>query len=179
MSVHRIKAFADVGPRPFAWLVFLTCIALLNGCASFASKHSKPPVTVSEVIQMSKDRLPAETIIEKMRDSESVYRLTASQLAHLHDEGVSDQVIDYMQQTYVSAVRQDQRLEDWDYWTLGPDGFWYGGPYYGWPYGWIVVERRGDQHWGGSGVGERHQSESAAEVGHPAAAAVGERGGRK
>src|SRR2546427_8106978 len=64
-----------------------------------------------------------------MRNSETVYRLTAAQLAELHEQGISDHVIYYMQQTYLDAVRQDQSLADWDYWTAGADGFWYGGPF--------------------------------------------------
>jgi hypothetical protein len=72
---------------------------------------------------MSKEGVPAETIIERMRDSDTVYRFTAAQLANLREQGVSDQVIDYMQQTYLDAVSQDQSLEDWDYWTVGADGF--------------------------------------------------------
>lgn len=93
MSVPMIKTFARLSRR---------------------QKEASPTITVSEVIQMSKEGVPFETIIEKMRESGAMYRLTASQLAQLHDQGVPDQVIDYMQQTYLSAVRRDQRLEDWD-----------------------------------------------------------------
>jgi hypothetical protein len=57
------------------------CAALLNSCASFALKRAESPVTVSEVIQMSKDHVPDETIIEKKRASATVYRLSESQLA--------------------------------------------------------------------------------------------------
>jgi hypothetical protein len=42
------------------------CAALLNSCASFGLKRAESPVTVSEVIQMSKDHVPDETIIEKI-----------------------------------------------------------------------------------------------------------------
>ena len=45
--------------------------------------------------------MPAETIVKKMRDSTD-----SSQLAHLHGRGVSDSVIDYMQQSYLEAVRR-------------------------------------------------------------------------
>ena len=47
---------------------------------------------VSEVIRMSKENVPAETIVNKMRDSRAVYRLNAAQLAQLHDQGVADRV---------------------------------------------------------------------------------------
>lgn len=92
-------------------LMLLTCITLLSGCAMVGP--SKPPVTVGEVIQMSNAGTPAETIINKMRDSNAVYPLTAAQLAELHDMGVADRVLDYMQQTYIEEQRQEQNSQDW------------------------------------------------------------------
>ena len=125
-----------------AWL-FLTCMALFGGCATLGYKQPNPPITVSEVISMSKEGVAANIIVDKMRNSGTAYRFTAAQLAKLHDQGVDDQVINYMQQTYLDAVRQDESLADWQYWTPGADGFWYGGPYYGWPVDWRVVGVRG------------------------------------
>jgi hypothetical protein len=93
---------------------------------------AKPPVTVPQIILMSREGVPAEDIIQKMKESGTVYRLKADQLAQLKEEGVPDAVIDYMQQTYIDAVRRDQSLEDWDNWTLADDGFWYGGPWWWW-----------------------------------------------
>jgi hypothetical protein len=132
MSVRMMTILASLSRRQSPTLILLICMTLLGGCATFGVEQSTPPVTVSEVIQMSKAGVPADTILDKMRESQTVYRLTASQLAQLRDQGVANQVIDYMQQTYLYAVRNDQSLEDWDDWTLGADGFWYGGPYYGW-----------------------------------------------
>src|SRR5437867_13414785 len=83
-------------------LTFLTCVTLLSGCATFGLKTPEP-VTVGQVIQLSKDDVPPETIVKIMRDSGTVYRFTASQLAELHDLGVADQDLVYMQQTYIDA----------------------------------------------------------------------------
>lgn len=106
---------------------------MLAGCASVPPP---PPVTVPDVIRLSHEGDPPEQIIQRMRDAGMVYRLKASQLARLHQEGVPDAVLDYMQDTYLEAVRNDQRLQDWNRWWLGPDGYFYGGCYYGsWPYG--------------------------------------------
>ena len=101
--------------------IFLVCVTLLSGCSTFGFKKSDP-ITVNQVIQMNKDGVPADTIIKTMRDSDTVYRLTAAQLAELHDMGVADPVLNYMQQTYIDAERRQQSLEDWD-----RDGIW--GPY--------------------------------------------------
>jgi hypothetical protein len=85
---------------------------------------------------MSKEGLPVETILQKMRDSGTTYRLTASQLVRLHEDGVPEAVLDYMQETYLAAVRRDQVREDWRYWAFAADGYWYGGRPYDWPRLW-------------------------------------------
>ena len=73
---------------------------------------------------MSKENVPAETIVNKMRDSETVYRLNAAQLAQLHDQGVADPVLNYMQETYFGAVRREQDQADWNTWEMWHDHFW-------------------------------------------------------
>jgi hypothetical protein len=104
-------------------LIILIGLTVLSGCATFGFKTPEP-VTVGEVIQMSKDNVPPETIVKKMRDSESVYPLTAAQLAELHDMGVADRVLNYMQQTYIDAQRQQQNLDDRDSGYMWGPGFW-------------------------------------------------------
>jgi hypothetical protein len=39
-----------------------------------------------------------------------------------------------MQETYFDAVRRNQALEDWSYWQMHNDNYWYGGIPYGWIY---------------------------------------------
>jgi len=80
--------------------------------------------------------LPPDTIIAKMRASNTVYRLHAHQIVQLSKDGVNEKVLDYMQQTYLNAVRNDQSLADWDNYALGQDGFFYGGDPVGWTPGW-------------------------------------------
>jgi hypothetical protein len=53
-----------------------------------------------------------------------VYPLTAAQLAELHDMGVSDPVLNYMQQTYIEAQRQQQSRDDWDSGSMWGPGLW-------------------------------------------------------
>src|SRR5207244_7148290 len=77
----------------------------LGGCAAVGFGQSKPPVMVTEVVRLSQEGVLAETIVKKMRDSGTVYLLSAAQLAQLHDLGDLVQVIKYMQQNYLVAVR--------------------------------------------------------------------------
>jgi uncharacterized membrane protein YgcG len=183
MSVRMITTLASLWWRQRPTLILLIWITLLGGCASLGVAQSTPPVTVSEVIQMSKQGVPAETILDKMRESQTVYRLTAAQLAQLRDQGVANQVIDYMQQTYLSAVRYDQSLEDWDYWSLGADGFWYGGPYYGWPPHWWLRDSYAYGEWrDGGGWGdedEGHEGERHGAHGRHEGEGHGEHGGHE
>ena len=104
-------------------LIILIGLTVLSGCATFGFKTPEP-VTGGEVIQMSKDNVAPEIIVNKMRDSESVYPLTAAQLAELHDMGVADPVLNYMQQTYIEAQRRQQSLDDWGDVYMGGPGFW-------------------------------------------------------
>jgi hypothetical protein len=117
-----ITMFRKVAGREVRALILLVCISLVSGCAMLRSE--KPPVTVAEVVQMSKEGLPPEAIIQKMRDSDAVYRLTAAQLSELHDLGVAGPVLNYMQQTYIEAERRSQNLEDWSAWDMWGPGLW-------------------------------------------------------
>lgn len=101
------------------------------GCATFNQFQSEP-FTVPQIIASAKEGMPADAIIGKMKASGMVYRLKATQLTKLQNEGVPGKVIDYMQQTYLDAVKQDSRYNDWQYWTMD-DEYWYGGHPYGWP----------------------------------------------
>ena len=56
--------------------------------------------------------------------------MPAAKVADLRQQGVSDAVLNYMQETYLQAVRRDQRLEDETLWFEGPDRLFYGGCFY-------------------------------------------------
>jgi len=113
---------ADLARRA-AILVIVT--AALVGCANV---QPRPPVTTEQVVQMSKEGVPTADILQKMRDAGTVYRLSGSQLARLKAEGVADEVLDYMQDTYLAQTWQRGAYAYGSYWG-GP---WAWGPY---PYG--------------------------------------------
>jgi hypothetical protein len=116
--------------------IFVSLIFYI-GCAAVSGNPVGPPpdpVTVKEIVEMHEAGLPSETIINNIQQSHTVYRIQAGQLVQLKEMGVSDEVINYMQQTYIDAARQNQAYEDWSSFTLADDGFWYGGPFYGGPF---------------------------------------------
>lgn len=115
--------------------LFLLALAALAGCAT---KPLPPPPSIDQIVQMSKDKIPPEDIIRRMREARAVYTLSASELADLKTRGVSDAVIDYMYEARIAAER------DQEYWRARQDAFMWGG----WPYGpW------GYGPYGGVGVG--------------------------
>lgn len=112
----------------------------LNGCAS-QPQRAVPPLMVSSIVRQSQEGVPADDIIRQIAESGTVYRLSASELANLRDQGVSDAVINYMQQTYLDAIRRDQSVADRNLWVYGPDGYYYGGYPFGWPYYYVPYIR--------------------------------------
>jgi hypothetical protein len=61
---------------------------------------------------MTHEAIPPDAIIQRMHNAKTVYRLDATELARLHDVGVADPVINYMQQTYLEAIRREQTRID-------------------------------------------------------------------
>ncbi len=59
---------------------------------------------------MSQAGKPADEIVRELQDTRAVYPLTGSQIARLHDQGVPDAVLDYLQNAYAEAIRWDARL---------------------------------------------------------------------
>ena len=125
-------------------IAFTAVVALCGGCAMFGGPNPKP-VTVPQVLVMTKSGTSDSEIIRQMKASGTVYRLKASQLADLKQQGVASEVIDYMQQTYLDAVRRDASYEDWRYWNLSDD-YWYGGVPYDWPYDRVYTIREQPEH---------------------------------
>ncbi|HAH22777.1 MAG TPA: hypothetical protein DCL77_03270 [Prolixibacteraceae bacterium] len=107
-------------------------IALLQSCA-VNKPYSFTPLTVPQIVQMSKDKVPSIDIINEIKKSHTAYDLKASEYAKLQKAGISDSVVNFMQETHLNLIRHDQQVQDSYYWNPGFGGYWYG-PGYGWPY---------------------------------------------
>jgi len=100
-----------------------TLLALLAAflLASCASLQGPPPLTGAEIVELSKNgRSPAEIIAEIQRTN-TVLALNASDIVRLHNAGVSNEVLDYLQRVHFDELRWRDR-----YW------YGYGGFYRGW-----------------------------------------------
>lgn len=83
-------------------LAILVALATLSACAS---APRPAPLTTAEIVQMSQRKIADDIIIERIRASGAVYRLSAAELVKLHDQGVSDAVLNAMQNTQIEEVR--------------------------------------------------------------------------
>ena len=98
-----------------AFLVFLAAF-ILSGCASTGTQAGKveritpeqlakliPPavatISTDEIIADSKAGKSSEDIIAKIKNSNSRYELTSSQVLDLNKQGVGAKVLDYIQQS--------------------------------------------------------------------------------
>jgi len=113
--------------------LFATAVTILQSCVVYRP-NTEQLVTVPDIIQMSKDGLSSKDIISEIRQSHTAYNLKADQLVKLRDEGVQDSVLNYMEETKIDAIQQNQRYAASSNWWPY-DGFYYGGFGLGWPYG--------------------------------------------
>ena len=115
-------------------LLIASGLLLLQSCVVYQQSR-EPAVKVPDILQMSKDGVTSKEIIQKIKKSHTTYTLKAGELSKLQKLGVSDSVINYMEQTHFNAIRQDARDKNsYNYWGPGWGGYYYGYPNYGWPY---------------------------------------------
>jgi hypothetical protein len=50
--------------------------------------------------------------VARLRDRKAIFALTASDFIRLHDQGVPDVVLDYLQDTYVARTKEEARLRN-------------------------------------------------------------------
>lgn len=109
-------------------------VALLAGCAGTFQRPE--PVALDEIVRMARSGTSSTEIIKRLRDTRTVHALTGSQFAKLREQGVPDDVLDYLQNSYVGSVELDTRLRYEGFygpWGLpypyrpfrGPRPFWY------------------------------------------------------
>ena len=129
-----MKTLTKLRQAIFLFLM-ISGIALLHGCVVYRP-YSFSPVTVPDIVKMSKEKVSSKEIINEIKKSHTAYSLKASEYSKLQQEGVADSVVDYMQKTHLNLVRRDQQMQDSYYWGPGYRDYWYGGyGGYGWPLG--------------------------------------------
>jgi hypothetical protein len=115
--------------KPLFLLVVLASLSLLGGCAT---TPAVPPLSLDEVVQMTKANTPPDEIVRKMKETRTVYLVSASELIKLSKQGVDDKVLDYMQSTAVDQARREERYSHYGPWYPYPyySPFWHRRPYW-------------------------------------------------
>jgi hypothetical protein len=88
----------------------LAAAALLASCAA-PSAYQPDPLTEVEIIQMARNGMSADAIIDSIRSSGTVYILDTRDVVRLHQAGVPDPVIDYMQKTRMWDLENRARTQ--------------------------------------------------------------------
>lgn len=120
--MSRVPSVHETGTvKLFRSACLCAVFALLSACAAFAPLP--PPPSPQEIVAMAGEGKTVQDIIQRIDAAQGVYRLSASELAKLREQGVPDAVIDHMQATYLEAIRRE---EAWRQQSLYPAP--------GWPY---------------------------------------------
>ena len=85
----------------------LAGLLVLAGCAGM---DRRPPPSLEQVVEMSRAGTAPEEIIRELQETRAVYPLTGSQISRLHEQGVPDTVLDYMQNVYMDRIRWESRM---------------------------------------------------------------------
>ncbi len=102
-------------------------VVFLVGCAT-PKYQQPPPLTQEDIISMSRAGKADPEIIQEIKTRRTYYRLSAKDVIHLHENGVSTPVIDYMLETYLEAVKAEASSYYHGYYWYPYNGYWYWGP---------------------------------------------------
>jgi len=123
-TVNRIARLAMV----------VALLAVLQGCQTIPAQ---PRMTLEEVVKMSQAGTPAGEIINALDERGIYLGFTGSQLARLKEQGVSDDVLDYLLREQNRYARRQAYV---GYGSLGYDWWHYPPYYYRYPSRVVVVE---------------------------------------
>jgi len=99
-------------------LAVLLCALLAASCAALEPRPN--PLTADDVIARAKNGVSAKEIIDELRRTDTVIPLSTAEIVRLHEAGVPDEVLDYLQYAQIQEIRWRDRLS----------GYWYGPGFY-------------------------------------------------
>lgn len=99
-------------------LGFSLLLLLAAGCATL--DHA-PPLTGADIVARAREGRTPQQIIEELKRTNTVLPLQASDFVRLHEAGVPDEVLDYLQRAQIEEIRWRDQFSY---------GYWYGPGYY-------------------------------------------------
>jgi len=103
-------------------LAFSALWLFLGGCAT---PDAPPPLSGAEIVELARSGKTAPEIIAELQRTDTVLPLAASDIVSLHEAGVPDEVLDYLQRVQIDALL----------WRERSNTMWYGyggGAFGGW-----------------------------------------------
>lgn len=104
----------------------------LAACTSI-SQVPPEPLRTAEILEMSRNGVPATDIIAEIEQSRTVYYMNSDDVVRLREAGVDARVIDHMMTTAERAERRARVRSVRRYYYPGP---YFGGAYFGGPIFW-------------------------------------------
>jgi hypothetical protein len=96
-------------------LAFSLLLAL-SGCAAL---DAPPPLSGAQIVELARAGKTAPEIIAELGRTATVLPLSASDIVNLHEAGVPEQVLDYLQRVQIDAMLWEERSR----WWYGYGGF--------------------------------------------------------
>ncbi len=103
--------------RNMRTLVMIFGVAYLAaGCAGF--DPGPPPLTSADIVHLSKSGESPAALVDKLKKTQTVLWLSASDILQLREAGVAREVLDYLQAAQMAELR---RRNHFDQLLYGPE----------------------------------------------------------
>ena len=89
-------------------VVAVCLVFFLLGCSMLKGRKTVP-MTLDDVVQLSKEGETPEAIVEKLKESKTAVMLKTDQVIELKEQGVDSEVIDYMIVSYVQRATRNAK----------------------------------------------------------------------
>lgn len=103
--------------RAVTVLTLLLVVLLLGGCAAMETRPA--PLSREDIVRLAQAGEPPKDIIRKLQETGTVVLLSASDIVKLHQAGVPQEVLDYLQQVQIDAIRRRDALDRAFAWPYG------------------------------------------------------------
>jgi hypothetical protein len=107
-------------------LLAIAASGALAGCATFGD--NTPPLTLDVLVARAKAGESNESLLASLRASRERFTLTGSDFAKLKERGLSDPVLDELQQRQIADARDDEWRRSNPYWWRWPHYGFYDRP---------------------------------------------------
>lgn len=114
------------------WMMTMGFILLITlGCSSlFYTTLNERAMTLDDIINMSKAKVDSTVIKRQIEVTRSRFKLAPADIIRLKNEGVENNVIEYMIETDLTPGRYGWEYGYGPYYGYWPYSYWYGSYYY-------------------------------------------------